>query len=59
MMVGVAHAGSRWKQADRPVPVPVQALDHAPGCLMAAAASRGLITRARDRAAVIARLSLA
>ncbi|MGT2481135.1 CoA transferase [Methylobacterium oryzae CBMB20] len=41
MATGIAAAGQRWKQADRPVPLPVQALDHATGYLMAAAAVRG------------------
>ncbi|WP_020091017.1 CoA transferase [Methylobacterium sp. 285MFTsu5.1] len=59
MATGIAAAGQRWKQADRPVPLPVQALDHATGYLMAAAAVRGLIARQRDGHAVIARLSLA
>ena len=59
MTTGIAAAGMRWKQADRPVPLPVQALDHATGYLMAAAAIRGLITRLREARSVTARLSLA
>jgi hypothetical protein len=59
MSSGIAAAGMCWKQVDRPVPLPVQALDHATGYLMAAAAVRGLIARAGDAAAVTARLSLA
>ena len=49
----------QWKHADRPVPLPVQALDHATGYLMAAAALRGLALRIREHTAITARLSLA
>jgi hypothetical protein len=59
MSAGIAAAGMAWIQADRPVPLPVQALDHATGYLMAAAALRGLISLRRDARAVTARLSLA
>ncbi|WP_283181428.1 MULTISPECIES: CoA transferase [unclassified Pseudomonas] len=38
MSSGIADAGMRWKNADKPTPLPVQALDHATGYLMAAAA---------------------
>lgn len=38
MSCGIAEAGMRWKTADKPIPLPVQALDHATGYLMAAAA---------------------
>ncbi|KAA0986114.1 CoA transferase [Pseudomonas sp. ANT_J28] len=38
MSSGIAEAGMRWKNADKPTPLPVQALDHATGYLMAAAA---------------------
>lgn len=31
MSIGIAEAGMRWQQAERPVPLPVQALDHATG----------------------------
>lgn len=34
-----------WKQADKPVPLPLQALDHATGYLMAASAIRALSER--------------
>jgi hypothetical protein len=44
MSVGIAEAGMRESQKDRPVPLPVQALDHATGYLMAAAVLRGLST---------------
>ncbi len=59
MSTGIAAAGMAWKGAERPVPLPVQALDHATGYLMAAAAIRGLTTRLRDQRALVARLSLA
>ena len=42
MSVGIADAGMRTLGRDRPTPLPVQALDHATGYLMAAAAVRGL-----------------
>ncbi|WP_219095479.1 CoA transferase [Pseudomonas sp. UMAB-40] len=38
MSSGIADAGRQWKKADKPMPLPVQALDHATGYLMAAAA---------------------
>ncbi|MET0778347.1 MAG: CoA transferase [Pseudomonas mandelii] len=38
MSSGIADAGRQWKTADKPTPLPVQALDHATGYLMAAAA---------------------
>ena len=59
MSSGIAAAGMAWKGADRPVPLPVQALDHATGYLMAAAALRGLAGRWRDGRPATARLSLA
>jgi crotonobetainyl-CoA:carnitine CoA-transferase CaiB-like acyl-CoA transferase len=59
MSTGIAAAGMAWKGADKPVPLPVQALDHATGYLMAAAAIRGLVARLRDGRTITARLSLA
>ncbi|RON23215.1 acyl-CoA transferase [Pseudomonas brassicacearum] len=53
MSSGIAEAGMQWKNADKPTPLPVQALDHATGYLMAAAAIR-LLGRGGS-----ARLSLA
>src|SRR6218665_1751421 len=44
---------------DRPTPLPVQAIDHATGYLMAAAAVRGLVRRMATGAGSTARLSLA
>ncbi|MEX6663110.1 CoA transferase [Pseudomonas sp. W2-17] len=45
MSCGIADAGRVAAGSDRPVPLPVQALDHATGYLMAAAAVRGLTER--------------
>ncbi|MBD8706769.1 CoA transferase [Pseudomonas sp. CFBP 13711] len=45
MSCGIANAGMVAAGGDRPVPLPVQALDHATGYLMAAAAVRGLTER--------------
>ncbi|MDZ7602832.1 MAG: CoA transferase, partial [Hoeflea sp.] len=45
MSSGIAQAGMTEAQADRPVPLPVQALDHGAGYLLAAAAVRGLVLR--------------
>ncbi len=42
MSCGIAAAGMVRAGADRPVPLPVQALDHATGHLMAAAVLHGL-----------------
>jgi hypothetical protein len=42
MSSGIAAAGMRAFEKDRPTPLPVQALDHATGYLMAAAVLRGL-----------------
>jgi hypothetical protein len=59
MSTGIAAAGMAWRHADRPTPLPVQALDQATGYLMAAAVIRGLIGRLRSEGATTARLSLA
>jgi len=59
MSAGIAERGMRWKSAARPVPLPVQALDHATGYLMAAAAIRAIADRAAGAAPGCARLSLA
>ena len=45
--------------ADKPIPLPVQALDHTTGYLMAAAAVRGLAVRPSKGQATSAGLSLA
>ncbi|BBP72477.1 coa transferase caib/baif family protein [Pseudomonas sp. Seg1] len=59
MSSGIAEAGQRWKQADQPTPLPVQALDHATGYLMAASAIRLLTERLKTGNGGSARLSLA
>ena len=55
MSCGIAEAGMHWAGRDVPVPLPVQALDHATGYLMAAAAIRMLA----GNGALRARFSLA
>lgn len=55
MSTGIAAEGMRVAGRDRPTPLPAQALDHATGYLMAAAAVRGV----RDGGGATARLSLA
>jgi crotonobetainyl-CoA:carnitine CoA-transferase CaiB-like acyl-CoA transferase len=59
MSAGIAAAGMEVAEADRPVPLPVQALDHATGYILAAAALRGLTERRRTRRGGLARGSLA
>ena len=59
MSCGIAEAGQRWADAERPTPLPVQALDHATGYLMAAAAVRGLRLLRQQGLVASARLSLA
>jgi CoA-transferase family III len=59
MSSGIAEAGGRWKQADVPVSLPVQALDHATGYLIAASVVQGIIRRQQDARGMTARLSLA
>lgn len=59
MSSGIAAAGRDWRQVGQPVPLPVQALDHATGYLMAAAVIRGLTARLREGTTLSARLSLA
>lgn len=46
MSAGIAERGMRDAGAEKPVPLPVQALDHATGYLLAAMALRGLAERA-------------
>ncbi|HLH92245.1 MAG TPA: CoA transferase [Xanthobacteraceae bacterium] len=59
MSSGIAHAGMAWRKADKPVPLPVQALDEATGYLIAAGAIRGITARLTRGTALEARLSLA
>ncbi|MCF5666896.1 CoA transferase [Pseudomonas marginalis] len=59
MSSGIAAAGMAWKHADKPVPLPLQALDHATGYLMAASALQALSERLKSGRGGSARLSLA
>ncbi|SDG25498.1 CoA transferase [Alloyangia pacifica] len=59
MSCGIADEGMRRTGATRPVPLPVQALDHATGCLMAAAVLRALRQRNAEGRVLSAQLSLA
>jgi CoA-transferase family III len=59
MSAGIAEAGMRELGKDRPTPLPVQALDHATGYLMAASAIRGLAQRVANGRGFEGRLSLA
>ena len=59
MSSGIAHLGMAWKQVSHPVPLPVQAIDHATGYLMAAAVIRSLHWRITENKASTAKLSLA
>lgn len=59
MSAGIAQAGMVWTGADAPAPLPVQALDHATGYLMAAAILSALRDAVAGRGLRNARLSLA
>ncbi|HXQ46534.1 MAG TPA: CoA transferase [Caulobacteraceae bacterium] len=59
MSAGIAEAGMRRAGADRPTPLPVQALDHATGYILATAAVRGLSARRAAGAGSTWRASLA
>ncbi len=59
MSTGLAESGMRAFGRDRPTPLPVQALDHAAGYLMAAAVLRGIAERLRLGTGLEARTSLA
>lgn len=59
MSAGIAERGMRETAADAPVPLPVQALDHATGWLAAAAALRGITEARRTGRGSSSRLSLA
>jgi len=59
MSSGIAHAGMVRRGADKPVPLPVQALDHATGYLMAIAALRGVVELRSTGRVLRARASLA
>jgi crotonobetainyl-CoA:carnitine CoA-transferase CaiB-like acyl-CoA transferase len=59
MSSGIADAGMHALGRDRPTPLPVQALDHATGYFLAAAALRGLRQNITDGSGSTWRLSLA
>ncbi|MYM26534.1 acyl-CoA transferase [Duganella sp. FT135W] len=59
MSCGIAQYGMQQQGAAQPVPLPVQALDHATGYLIAAAVVRALIARLSEGRTLQARLSLA
>jgi crotonobetainyl-CoA:carnitine CoA-transferase CaiB-like acyl-CoA transferase len=59
MSTGIAHAGMTVLGRQVPTPLPVQALDHATGYMLAAAAVSGLIRRVDDGRGSAIRASLA
>ncbi len=59
MSCGIAAEGMARARAEHPRPLPVQALDHATGYLMTAAALRALTTRRETGSVLSARLALA
>lgn len=59
MSAGIAETGMRRFGRNRPMPLPVQALDHATGYLMAAAVVRGLTHHLATRRGFEAKASLA
>ena len=59
MSSGIANYGMETSGADKPTPLPVQALDHSTGYLIAAAVLKCLKERADTGTVLSARLSLA
>ncbi|WP_201276586.1 CoA transferase [Marisediminicola senii] len=59
MSDGIAARGMAWATAETPTPLPVQALDHATGYLLAAAAVRGVIQSLTENRGSAVRTSLA
>ncbi len=59
MSCGITDRGAHWAGVDKPTPLPVQALDHATGYMMAAAVLNALTTATRTQQVSTARLSLA
>src|SRR5690606_30739690 len=59
MSCGIAAAGAAAAGADQPVPLPVQALDHATGYLLAAAIGLALARRFAEGSTTQIRTSLA
>jgi crotonobetainyl-CoA:carnitine CoA-transferase CaiB-like acyl-CoA transferase len=56
---GIAAQGMRWRATESPVSLPVQALDHATGYLVAAAAVSAIVSAATTGRSRRARVSLA
>lgn len=59
MSCGIAEAGMQWKGSDKPYPLPVQALDHATGYLMAASVIQAVTSVIKENSVRSAKLSLA
>lgn len=59
MSSGIADEGMRRAGAEKPTPLPVQALDHATGYILAAAALRGMTRRVVEGVGSASRTSLA
>jgi crotonobetainyl-CoA:carnitine CoA-transferase CaiB-like acyl-CoA transferase len=59
MSMGIAEAGQRLSGSDRPFPLPVQALDHGTGYLLATAILRALTIRVETGKGSIVKGSLA
>lgn len=59
MSAGIAHAGQLWAGAEKPTPLPVQALDHATGYMMAAAVLSALRVASGGQEVALPHLSLA
>jgi len=58
MSCGIAEAGMSWEKKNKPTPLPVQALDHATGYLMAAAVITALTDAIDGKGITNSRLSL-
>jgi hypothetical protein len=59
MSCGIADAGMSWAKKNKPTPLPVQALDHATGYLMAAAVIRAITAAIEGNGLTNTQLSLA
>ncbi|OKH88008.1 CAIB/BAIF family CoA transferase [Thalassospira sp. TSL5-1] len=59
MSSGIANHGMKSYQSDKPAPLPVQALDHAAGYILATSAIRGLVDRHKNGHGKCYRTSLA
>lgn len=59
MSSGIVQYGTHWARSEELTPLPVQALDHATGYLLAAAAIRGVLRQQTEGRGSIVRTSLA